>query len=289
MPFKPDKPNFPQPANEPHPITRREFVGGFGAGVLVNTLESAFESAQNTHYEKFIADQVEAIKDIISSEKYDQILTHPHLAYALVYVPKYLEELADPEKQIHVPDKILAQLGSLMTKEFRTKAMLYIEQLALERTAAENKNVTAIEVLPLENFDIGKGKENHDNAVDLFLPEGSPVLAMSGGLVVIAENGWEKKDQTSTSSYKGGNTVVIFNHVREEFYRYAHFQTVAVRPGQIVNAGDHLGTVGHTGANASRPGHGEHLHLDIRKYKKEKGANESLWYYEIEKRINNLR
>ena len=66
----------------------------------------------------------------------------------------------------------------------------------------------------------------------------------------------------STSSWKGGNTVVVYSPHEQCFYRYCHLETVECRAGQMVKSGEKIGTVGHTGLNASMPGHGRHLHLE---------------------------
>jgi murein DD-endopeptidase MepM/ murein hydrolase activator NlpD len=103
----------------------------------------------------------------------------------------------------------------------------------------------------------------HDDALDIFVDEGTPVESASDGLVVEAETGWNPDDPLSTSAVRGGNEVIVFDRAGNRFFRYCHLETVLVAPGQIVDQGDFLGTVGHTGFNAMLPGHGQHLHFEI--------------------------
>jgi len=103
----------------------------------------------------------------------------------------------------------------------------------------------------------------HDDALDMFVDEGTPVESASDGLVVEAEIGWNPDDPLGTSAVRGGNEVIVFDRAGNRFFRYCHLETVLVAPGQIVDQGDFLGTVGHTGFNAQMPGHGQHLHFEI--------------------------
>ena len=103
----------------------------------------------------------------------------------------------------------------------------------------------------------------HDDALDIFVDEGTPVESASDGLVVEAEIGWNPDDPLGTSAVRGGNEVIVFDRAGNRFFRYCHLETVLVAPGQIVDQGDFLGTVGHTGFNAMLPGHGQHLHFEI--------------------------
>jgi murein DD-endopeptidase MepM/ murein hydrolase activator NlpD len=110
------------------------------------------------------------------------------------------------------------------------------------------------------------GARTHQDAIDLFAPEGSTVYAVSRGIVILAENGWSADDPFSTSSRKGGNTVIVFAPDQDRFYRFCHLSAVLVSPGGLVAAGKAVGRVGHSGLNASRGGHGRHLHFEMNEY-----------------------
>jgi murein DD-endopeptidase MepM/ murein hydrolase activator NlpD len=103
--------------------------------------------------------------------------------------------------------------------------------------------------------------------MDLFIREGSPVRSASAGVVLLAEEGWTEADPFSTSSHAGGNQVIVFDPVTDRFYRYCHLDSVEPVAGKVVEPGTLLGTVGHTGLNASRPRHGGHLHFEVNRWK----------------------
>ncbi|ADI62889.1 LysM peptidoglycan-binding domain-containing M23 family metallopeptidase [Trichormus azollae] len=92
------------------------------------------------------------------------------------------------------------------------------------------------------------------SGVDLVAPVGTPVQAITPGIVVFA------KYQASYGK------LVIINHAGGLQTRYAQLETIQVTLGQAVKQGDILGTVGATGQPTSRE---PHLHFEIR-------ANESL-------------
>lgn len=85
-------------------------------------------------------------------------------------------------------------------------------------------------------------------AVDIALPEGSPVYAADTGTVTFA--GW--------NVYGYGNLIVV-NHGNGFETFYAHLSSFNVVPGQIVYQGNVIGGTGNTG-NSSGP----HIHFEIR-------------------------
>ncbi len=91
------------------------------------------------------------------------------------------------------------------------------------------------------------GEHRHHDGLDLAAPEGTPVLAVRGGVVRRAGD---------AGGY--GNLVEI-DHGDGVTTRYAHQAELRVAPGDRVEAGDVLGTVGSTGRST-----GPHLHLEGR-------------------------
>jgi murein DD-endopeptidase MepM/ murein hydrolase activator NlpD len=79
--------------------------------------------------------------------------------------------------------------------------------------------------------------------VDFPAPAGTPVLAPQRGRVVLAE-----------PLYFSGNTVIL-DHGLGLYTLYAHFESISVQPGDLVNTGAVLGKVGATGRVT-----GPHLH-----------------------------
>jgi murein DD-endopeptidase MepM/ murein hydrolase activator NlpD len=88
---------------------------------------------------------------------------------------------------------------------------------------------------------------HHHDGADLRAAAGSPVTAARDGTVRFAGK-------------RGGyGNVVIVDHGAGVETRYAHCASLAVRPGDVVHAGDALGTVGSTGRST-----GPHLHFEVR-------------------------
>jgi len=111
-----------------------------------------------------------------------------------------------------------------------------------------------------------KPRKNHEFALDLFTDEGTPIRSATRGVVLLADKEWISGEAFSTTSQKGGNSVIVFDPDANRFLRYAHLQDVSVCAGDLFGAGDRIGTVGHTGFNASRPKHGRHLHFEINEF-----------------------
>jgi len=84
------------------------------------------------------------------------------------------------------------------------------------------------------------------SGVDFPAPAGTPVLAPQRGRVVLAE-----------PLYFSGNTVVL-DHGLGVYTLYAHFESIAVQAGDLVDTGAVLGKVGATGRVT-----GPHLHWGL--------------------------
>jgi murein DD-endopeptidase MepM/ murein hydrolase activator NlpD len=147
----------------------------------------------------------------------------------------------------------------MLTAERKTQVVALLRQLAVAPSAQD----PARRLLPVPYAMSGGG---HPNAIDLFTPEGTPVRSSTRGVVILSERDWSPDDLFSTSSRKGGNSVIVFDPGQDRFYRYCHMAAVQVAAGDVVEAGQTLGSVGHTGISASQPGHGRHLHFEVNEY-----------------------
>lgn len=96
------------------------------------------------------------------------------------------------------------------------------------------------------------------NQDDLEDASGEPVavLAMSSGLVLAIETGWQPG-----SEYRGGNWIWVYDPARNGLFYYAHNRAVFVTPGQWVASGERIAEVGRTGYNAFAKRSPTHLHL----------------------------
>ncbi len=90
--------------------------------------------------------------------------------------------------------------------------------------------------------------------------EGRPfdARAVEKGVVLVANEGWKPGDPG-----KGGNYVVLLLPSRRQLAYYAHLDTVEVKAGEVVEAGQRLGTIGRTGFNAWPKRSPTHLHFAL--------------------------
>ncbi|TVR63047.1 MAG: M23 family metallopeptidase [Spirochaetaceae bacterium] len=96
-------------------------------------------------------------------------------------------------------------------------------------------------------------------ALDFEMPEGTPVHAARGGLVVEL-----KLDSSSGGAhprYAGLANYVLIEHSDGTFGNYVHLRRggAVVAVGDFVSAGEHIGYSGNTGQSS-----GPHLHFDVR-------------------------
>jgi murein DD-endopeptidase MepM/ murein hydrolase activator NlpD len=92
------------------------------------------------------------------------------------------------------------------------------------------------------------GRRAH-RGVDIFAPRGTTAVAATDGWIVRVE-----------TTKVGGNVVwmrPLFGSLR---LYYAHLDTQLVEPGQLVRAGDPIGTIGNTGNAITTP---PHLHFGV--------------------------
>lgn len=90
------------------------------------------------------------------------------------------------------------------------------------------------------------GQKTFHRGIDLACGEGTPVLAVMDGVVSQAR---------MSTSY--GNVLRLCHENGQETV-YAHLQYLFVRPGEVVDAGQIIGTVGQTGRAT-----GVHLHFEL--------------------------
>ena len=122
--------------------------------------------------------------------------------------------------------------------------------------------------LPVEEsqFELGQGFHggfSHDDdgnryAVDLIVPEGTPVLAARDGVVMFATSGFEEGGNDAGLAKRANQIRVL--HDDGSMALYAHLQAggVLVRAGERVTLGQVIGLSGSTGYST-----GPHLHFAV--------------------------
>ena len=278
-------------------IDRREFLrntalslGGMALGVDKLSFLNEGNELDPAEKEKFIKERVERIATILREKKYDQVVTDPYLVSIFYYSDTFVNKMKSKEYGNSVTGDILKNIYPDLTLEFKKGYIEYLENLAYEQGFYY---LDANEVAPLADMRVPtEVGSNHIDAIDVFVPEeGVEFFSMVDGVVVLAEDGWDSKNELSTSSNRGGNTVIIYNPISRQFYRFAHFESVEddIVPGTFINKNTKLGKVGHTGMNASRPGHGKHIHIEIHPLSEQTIGNTEMYFPELSKKMQGLQ
>lgn len=204
-----------------------------------------------------VADEVARARRILEALTASNALESPYLVSAFYYHEGFLNDFP-AERSTAAPERrIIGQISNLLTPDTKVRFLrLLHERWSHTGTPGPKQYVEPVAYRAMS------GRRSHRYAVDLFAPEGAAVSAASRGLVVLADKDWSPDNLFSTSSRKGGNAVILFDPDRDRLYRYCHLNAVNVSAGDVVAAGERLGTVGHTGLNASHAGHGMHLHFE---------------------------
>ena len=209
-----------------------------------------------------VAEEVAKARGILDNLNSDNLLASPYLVSAIYYHDGFLSGFsvdrsnADPER------RIIGQINNLLSPGDKARFMRLLHE-AWHRSDTSGPERAA---LPVAYSTLGGGRQTHRYAIDLFAREGTTVHAVSRGMVVLADRDWNPANLFSTTSRKGGNAIIVFDPDHDRFYRYCHMGTVQVSPGEFVTASQILGSVGHSGLNASQPGHGRHLHFETNEY-----------------------
>lgn len=90
-------------------------------------------------------------------------------------------------------------------------------------------------------------KKNPHNGIDIANSEGTPVYALSDGVVIAAKNNF----------YYNG-TFILLDHGQSLTSIYLHLSKLNVEEGDTVKKGDKIGEIGTTGRST-----GPHLHLGV--------------------------
>ena len=120
---------------------------------------------------------------------------------------------------------------------------------------------------------------SHTFALDIFLKDvetlpfstlekGPVVFSLTNAIVIATDSSWMGGEDLATYhsggiTPKAGNGAILYSPENHKYYLYFHLFDVLVSPGETIPRGYPIGHGGNTGTNARKPGHGEHLHLEI--------------------------
>jgi len=149
-------------------------------------------------------------------------------------------------------DRQLSSLSELLND--RNDKLLALETMLLQNSLDARKFPSARPVPDGDyssNFgwriDPFTGQNAMHEGVDFMAPEGTPIFASAGGIVVYAG-----------PHPQYGNMVEI-DHGKDIVTRYGHASRLLVKAGQVVRRGQKIAEVGSTGRST-----GNHLHFEVR-------------------------
>lgn len=129
---------------------------------------------------------------------------------------------------------------------------IYTEPLyAFPVSGSSNKNIQGFWADPRDT-----GSRSHEG-VDIFADRGTPVIAVTGGII-----------DSAGESGLGGKQVWLRDDLFGKTIYYAHLDSIAVFEGEKLKIGDTIGFVGNTGNAKDLP---PHLHFGI--YKSKRAVN----------------
>jgi len=217
--------------------------------------------------EERVQDEVEDATFLFPNLDGANLLDSPFLVYALYYHDSLLDTFPKDKTDADPTSRVIAQILTGLEPNWKARYISFLRQ-AFD---SDVEQLSSDCVLPVP---MAKGtaprrrrrRATHQNALDLFAPEGTPVRSMTRGVVLLADSAWMEGDPISSASDRGGNAVIVFDPTASRFYRYCHLSAVTVEAGGLVKPGQTIGLVGHTGRNAAQPGHGRHLHFEVNEY-----------------------
>jgi murein DD-endopeptidase MepM/ murein hydrolase activator NlpD len=212
--------------------------------------------------------EIEKAEGVLGHLDAATILDSPYVISGVYYHDGFLSRYPVDKQDGDPARRIISQVTRLLTAQRKDRIVLVLHELCEARESPPGRPlfIQPVPVVVPTARRSRRFRRTHQYAVDLFGREGSPVHAATAGVVLLAENGWNEADPFSTSSHAGGNTVIMFDPASNRFLRYCHMAAVTVIPGALLEAGQEIGVIGHSGLNASRYGHGGHVHFEVNEY-----------------------
>ena len=125
--------------------------------------------------------------------------------------------------------------------------------------APSQKLINAVDALFGSAFRISRGYSDDHDAVDIAAKKGTSLRTIDNGTVSYAEDARVDSEAHRLKHWaKGGGKVVNIDIGKNRTIQYAHLDTIAVKVGDRVVAGQLIGTVGQTGKAT-----GPHVHFGL--------------------------
>lgn len=173
------------------------------------------------------------------------------------------DTLIDISKRYKMSRQHMAQINNLYdsklvigrrlfipSKKTRSEFMSVTEVIKADKIKRDRMTKKIKFIWPVQDFVLTspyawRRGRMHDG-IDLSAKRGTPMNAAADGEVLFAER------------FAGYGNLIVIKHSRNYFTAYAHADTVKVKEGQKVKAGQQIGTVGNTGRST-----GPHLHFEV--------------------------
>ena len=161
----------------------------------------------NAEVDARVADEVVKAREILEDLTTSNVLASPYLVSAFYYHDGFLNDFPADRSSAAPERRIIGQISNLFTSEAKERFIRLLHEV-WSRSDAPSPQHYAEPVAYLA----ASGRRSHRYAIDLFAPEGTPVIAVSRGVVILADRDWSPENLFSTTSRKGGNAVIVFDH-----------------------------------------------------------------------------
>lgn len=109
------------------------------------------------------------------------------------------------------------------------------------------------------------GKRSHKReesryAIDITLPEGTPILAVRGGIIMSVDQDFDVGGYEDKYRNKANQVLILHDDGTVGVYAHLLLESIPVSPGQRVKQGQRIGLSGNTGFSS-----GPHLHFEVQK------------------------
>lgn len=112
---------------------------------------------------------------------------------------------------------------------------------------------------PVRSFGVQRSSSHVHQGVDLYAPKGTPILAISDGVAVQVRTSLGPSNGKKT----GAGRNVVIQHPGGIWSWYMHLDTVKIKEGQTVKAGQQIGTLGNSMFSDIVMKSPAHLHFEI--------------------------